>query len=235
MDTGRNCVIVTDDADSALRLKDSLALLYANLRVTEIIVSEHTAALTTTTADLLFLDINRPEKWHMDFAALGAIAGTVIIIAATNEFAMQALKHDVAGYIVKPIDDLALTAATDRALSRMAQQRQPPNEDATISIPNIKATEYVKEKDILYVESVSKCAVVVTVDDKLNSSYNIGAFQKILNEDMFFQVHRSYIVNLRHIKRYDASGMIQMNDDTMIPVTRQVRASFLNIFNNLTP
>ena len=87
--------------------------------------------------------------------------------------------------------------------------------------------------DILYFESVNKYTKVVTKDHSVMSSYNLGEFKKIVDET-FFQVHRSYIVNLQKIKRYESVGLLIMDDNMQIPVSKNIRAEFLNVFNKLS-
>ena len=66
------------------------------------------------------------------------------------------------------------------------------------------------------------------------SSYNLGAYRKILDEQVFYSVHRSYIANMNHIKSYQTSGMLIMDDNMQIPVARSVRADFLSVFNQIS-
>jgi two-component system LytT family response regulator len=74
---------------------------------------------------------------------------------------------------------------------------------------------------------------VVTKNGELISSYNIGKFNSILEGMPFFHVHRSYIVNINYVARYEALGMIIMNNKKEIPVARNSREEFLKLFNNL--
>jgi two-component system LytT family response regulator len=51
----------------------------------------------------------------------------------------------------------------------------------------------------------------------------------------FYHVHRSYIVNLNFIARYEASGIVIMQNKKEIPVARNSREDFLKIFAGMQP
>src|SRR5687768_7093919 len=86
-----------------------------------------------------------------------------------------------------------------------------------IGIPGNGVIEYVNLDDILLIEGNKSYTKVVTTANVILSSYALGRFRAILDSDFFYQVHRSYILNLNHIKRYEMSGLVVMADDTQVP------------------
>ena len=55
-----------------------------------------------------------------------------------------------------------------------------------------------------------------------------------MESESFFQVHRSYIVNMKHIKRYETSGIVLMEDNMQIPVSKGFRSDFIAAFNKIS-
>ena len=53
----------------------------------------------------------------------------------------------------------------------------------------------------------------------------------MITSERFYQVHRSYIVNINAIVRYKSTGEIVMKDNKEIPVSKAARQDFLNMFN----
>lgn len=81
---------------------------------------------------------------------------------------------------------------------------------------------------------MNKYTKVVGIDFEILSSYNIGRFKSMLENQMFYQVHRSYIVNLNCIRRYETTGTIIMTNDKEIPIAKGVREEFLKLFGRVT-
>ncbi len=236
------CIIVDDEPNAIDLLKSRLNLLFPEADVVNSFVKWDDAlpALRTADIDILFLDVSMPEKSGMDFLKLlPDYAFQVVFITAHSEFALQAIKLSAAGYVLKPIDDYELTFAITKALSNLANKSNGKADNNTnnklkIGIPNAKGVDYLNVEDILYFESVNKYTKVVTGEYSIMSSYNLGEFKKILNADTFFQAHRSYIVNLYKVKRYETSGLLVMDDNMQIPVSKSIRNEFIDEFGRIS-
>lgn len=243
-----NCIIIDDEPKAIDLLEKRLAVLFPALHIAGKYTQwkDGMEAIRENAPDILFLDISMPEKSGIDFLKLfPSIPFQVIFITAHSEFALQAIKFSAAGYVLKPIDDYELSFAVNKALERIkdkpaakepvTQTNNNHNHNARkIGIPNIKGVDYLNPDDILYFESVNKYTKVVTKNYSIMSSYNLGAYRKILDEQVFYSVHRSYIANMNHIKSYQTSGMLIMDDNMQIPVARSVRADFLSVFNQIS-
>jgi two-component system LytT family response regulator len=239
-----NCVIIDDEEKAIDVLAERILLLFPKIKI----VGKFTEwkkgleALRTIKTDLLFLDVSMPEKSGLDLLKFfPTIPFQIIFVTAHSEFAMDAIKYSVAGYVLKPIDDYELSFAINKAIERIqgsapaitANQANSTNK-MKMGIPNPKGIDYLNVDDILYFESVNKYTKVVTNKFSIISSYNIAEFKKIIDPNYFFQVHRSYIVNLHCIKRYETSGTVVMEDNTNIPVSKNERSDFLHAFSRIS-
>jgi two-component system LytT family response regulator len=239
-----SCIILDDEPKAVELLRQRLEVLYPNINIKASFTEwkKGLEFLRSSTVDLVFLDVSMPEKTGIDFLKLfPTIPFQVVFITAHSDFALQAIKFSAAGYVLKPIDDYELSFAVNKALERLnttAKNVQAGNSvnsnQLKIGIPNVKGVDYLNAEDILYFESVNKYTKVVTKDYSMVSSYNLGEFKKIADLPYFYQVHRSYIVNLYHIKRYESSGTLVMQDNMEIPVSRLSRAEFQNKFSQIT-
>lgn len=236
------CIIVDDEPNAIDLLKSRLKLLFPDADIVNSFVKwdEALLALRTNDIDILFLDVSMPEKSGMDFLKLlPDYTFQVVFITAHSEFALQAIKLSAAGYVLKPIDDYELTFAINKALLSLNSTKGNGKADSgqnklKIGIPNAKGVDYLNAEDILYFESVNKYTKVVTNEYSIMSSYNLGEFKKILNADTFFQAHRSYIVNLYKVKRYETSGLLVMDDNMQIPVSKSIRNEFIDEFGRIS-
>lgn len=67
----------------------------------------------------------------------------------------------------------------------------------------------VNPLDILFVEAADDFVKVATCGDKQLFSCTMNEIERQLHQGIFIRVHRSYIVNLRHVK-YIEGGIINL-------------------------
>lgn len=240
------CIIIDDEVKAIDVLQDRLKILFPNIDIVGTFSEwkKGLEVLRTSQVDLVFMDISMPEKSGIDFIKLfPAMTFQVIFVTAHSEYALEAIKFSAAGYVLKPIDDYELSFAVNKAIDRIkgnnvSQQPFIPASQQSnrlkIGIPNLKGIDYLDADEILYFESVNKYTKVVTSDYSIVSSYNLAEFKKLVDDRSFFQVHRSFIVNLSCIKRYETSGTIIMDDNMQIPVSKTIKNEFINVFNKIS-
>ena len=237
-----SCIIVDDEPKAIELLKECLSYLFPDLIVLDSFTSWSTAlpVLRTTKCDILFLDISMPGKSGLDLLTLlPELETEIIFITAHSEHALSAFKFAPSGYILKPIDDIQLTVAVKKSIERsqfkeVAKNTVTAASSQKIGVPNNKGTDYLNIDEIIYLESLNGCTKVATVYGNITSSYNLGRFKTVVEKYNFFQVHRSYIINLNHIKRYTTDGDIQLSNGEEIPISRNVRDEFLLKFNKVS-
>lgn len=231
------CIIVDDEQDAIDLLSARLQLLFKEIIIagTYLQWQEALPVLRSGQPDIVFMDISMPEKNGLDLLRLvPEINAEVIFVTAHEQYALSAFRLAASGYILKPVDDVELSAAVSKAAERLRHRKTASGRPVSIGIPNHKGIDYVRMEDIQYFESVSGYTRVVTTDTDIFSSFSIGKFKAIANTDYFYQVHRSYIVNLNYIRRYLSSGEVVMQNDKEIPVSKNFREDFLSVFNTLS-
>jgi two-component system LytT family response regulator len=237
------CIIIDDEAHAIGLLKESLQGLYNNIRIigTYTTWKDGLEALRDIKTDILFLDISIGGKNGMDILKIiPDMESEVIFITAYSEYALEAFKFSVAGYLVKPVGDAALSNIVDKTLQRIKNKKlakqysnavMPVN--SKIGIPNGNGVNYFDVNEIIYFEAVNNYTKVVTKSSELVSSYNIGKYNSIVEGFPFYHVHRSYIVNLNCVTRYEAAGIVIMSNKKEIPVARGSRENFLKLFTGI--
>lgn len=238
------CIIVDDEPKAIELLSDSIHDLFNNLEI----ISTHTswktaiADIRNNEFDLLFLDISMPQKSGIDLLALvPELKSEVIFVTAYSEYALNAFNYFAAGYILKPVKDDVLAKTVAKALERisykkMVQSKKLPTDiKPLIGIPNNNGLDYLNCDDILYLEATSRYTRAVTSQKEIISSYSIGKFKELMEPYPFFlQVHRSFIINLNHVKRYERQGVIFMTNGHEIPISKTMRDEFLHTFGRVT-
>jgi two-component system LytT family response regulator len=187
----------------------------------------------------VFLDISIRDKSGLDLVRFAHdLKSEVIFVTAHADYAIEAFRLSAGGYIVKPIDDADLIKAVNLALDRARHKKlaSMPGGSLTqerIGIPSDNAIDYVNVADIQYLESFNSYTRVVTVGHEFISSYNIGKFKQVTDNKNFFQVHRSFVVNLNFVKRYENTGVVVMENNKEIPLSRNHKDEFLSLFSRI--
>ncbi len=120
-------LIAEDERNLALALKDALARVWPELRVTDMLGNGPAAlhAVDEHSPDVLFLDIRMPGLTGLQVAErlADSTAGDgplVVFVTAYNEYAVQAFEREAVDYLVKPVNDERLTETVARIQRRLA-------------------------------------------------------------------------------------------------------------------
>ena len=234
-----SCIIVDDEPMAIELLMEQLSHLYKNIRITATCTGWEDALyqIRENSVDLLFLDISMPGKNGIDILKLlPPIDSEIIFITAHEQYALEAFNFSASGYLLKPVSDIDLSRVIDRALIRVRNKRSAHDNSNTnenkIGIPNRNGIDYINTSDIIYLESVNKCTRIVTIAKEYMSFSPLTKFMTLTSNYAFLQVHRSYIVNVNNISRYEASGLIIMSNKQQIPITRTFKNDLLSRLNN---
>ncbi len=233
--------LIVDDEPNAIRLlQKTIAGQYDNLHLLGTYTSVDTAvdALTKNNADILFLDISMPHKTGLELLEqMPDLQSEVIFITAHEEYALTAFNFTPAGYILKPINHLKLFNTIDKALQRVhdkrlavGNQEKVLHNNNKIGIRNSKGIDYVNIEDIFYMEATSRCTKIVTKEKVYLSSCNLGKLKMLVESHCFYNIHRSFIVNVNKVIRYESAGIVITEGGHEIPVSKNAREEFLHLF-----
>ena len=82
----------------------------------------------------------------------------------------------------------------------------------------------IKYEDILWVEALENYVTINTFKDKFTIHYTMKAIEGKLPMSKFKRIHRSYIVNIRHVDVTDFKQMtLTMSDGSLLPIARSMR------------
>lgn len=241
MNSNYNCIIVDDEQDAIDLLSYRMELLFDNITIKDTFTNWEDAhkAMRKNKYDILFIDVSMPGKSGFELLKLlPDQESEIIFVTAHDNYALNAFSFAATGYILKPIEDTELSAAINKSIERInnktlatQSKTSPVKINEKIGIPKNNGIDYISISDILYLESVNKCTLIVTTTGKYTSSANIGTFKYLVDKHPFFQVHRSYIVNLNCILRYESTGTIIMQNKKEIPMSRNIKQEFLQLFS----
>ena len=178
--------------------------------------------------DIAFLDIEMGEMKGTQVAEiLKAFNPNIIvfIITSHDQYLDEAMDLNVFRYIKKPLDIKRLFDGLEKAVKLL---------DETVIefyVKNDDSVMKVTSSDILYVEIINHATRVVTLDGEYVSKNNIDFWTEKLSASFFFQPHYSFIINMKHITKYDyEQNMITLNDMYKVPVSTRMKSAFKKYF-----
>ena len=201
-----NCVIV-DDSSIQRMVISRLVSNHINLNI----VGEFSNAIEAknfmsyNAVDLLFLDIEMPVLNGFDFLDGLKAKPQVIFVTAKPEYAVKAFDYDATDYLQKPITYARFNSAINRALNLYQLMIENQNEDAEhIFIKSKLKKLKVFTSKIKWVEAFGDYIKVVTEEESHLVLSTMKAFEKDLPSERFVRVHKSYIVNIDKIDKFNS-------------------------------
>lgn len=185
------------------------------------------------TYDLIFLDISMPDMSGMEVASkIREKDKNVIIIFVTSEShrVFDSFKVKAFDFIVKPINLLEL----NKALERVCTEVNQGNEGLIVDLMTGGQAK-INLKDILFIESANRNIIIHSRSSNLEVVSKMKDIEEKLPSELFFKTHKSFIINLSHVKKYDKTS-VWMEDNSEVILSRlkyqEFKNAFLNSFGN---
>ncbi|WP_289063466.1 LytTR family DNA-binding domain-containing protein [uncultured Zobellia sp.] len=153
--------------------------------------------------DLVFLDIEMPLINGFQFLDSLKNRPQIILISAKEEYAMQAFDYDVTDYLLKPIGQSRFNTAIKRALQNNIEVEE--NEDDYIYVNSKLKKLKLVLGDIKWIEGLGDYIKVVTEEKNILILSTMKSFAEKLPKDKFLRVHKSYIINLDRVDKFNGS------------------------------
>jgi two-component system LytT family response regulator len=248
-----NIVIVDDSSTSRVTLEKTLNVNFRDkFHVVALCESVDIAiiAIKKFKPELVFLDIEMPDKNGFDLLKeIELINFEFIFTTSHPEYAIKALQAEALDYLIKPVNTNDLILAIERfeiklskkpTLNNIIQPEQDsmPNGNEVlkkIALPTENGYEFLKINSIIYCEASSNYCRIICVDGKeILLAKTLKNIQQLLPTDLFQRIHKSYLVNLNYIARFNRTNSleIELQNGKKLPVSFRQKDNFLNVFKN---
>jgi two-component system, LytTR family, response regulator len=211
-------------------------------------------AITNEKPDLVFLDIQMPEKTGFEvIKALNAKKlPTIIFVTAYDQYALQAFEVHALDYLLKPFNRERIKRALARAREHIDHRRLGNLDERLNSlIADIQGSK--KYLDRLVVKAVGRVFFLKTDEiDWIEAAGNyvklhIGRESHMIRETMngieakldpakFLRIHRSTVVNIDRIKElqpmFSGDYAVILRNGTELALSRNYRERFTELFEN---
>lgn len=202
------CIIIDDDVTSTVILKK-----YISMSVELELVGdfqnpvEAIPFIKENQPEMIFLDVEMPEMSGMEFLNLMTdFDFKVVLTTSHSEFALDAYKFNVTGYLVKPVKYDAFMLAVKKALRDQSPKTLDFKENF-VFIKVDKAIVKVNLSDIILVECTGDYASLYTKEKKYLVRSTMKTLENRFSTKDYLRVHRSYIVRM--------DSIIDIQDDSI--------------------
>ncbi|WP_343586313.1 LytTR family DNA-binding domain-containing protein [Flavobacterium sp.] len=164
--------------------------------------------LNSQSVDVIFLDIQMPQLTGLQLSRIISKNIKVIFTTAYPDFALEGFELNAVDYLLKPIAFERFYQAVSKLNSESKIELSSTSNSSTPDFLFIKTDgknkfQKVFLNDVLYVESLQNYVCIHTVKQQIITHSSLKNVIESLPEKDFIQIHKSYVVSLKHIESTD--------------------------------
>jgi two-component system LytT family response regulator len=198
--------------------------------------------------ELVFLDIEMPFGSGFELLErMKPVQFDIIFVTAYDHYALKAIKFSALDYLLKPVDIDELKKAiskhkkkdvqdTAESYQNLIDNQQLEGDNKKLAIPDSSGIMFVKIRNIIRCESDGNYTKIFLVGGKkILASKTLGEYESMLEGDGFYRIHRSHLINMSHLKKYNKGdhSCVELSDGTVCDVSRRKKSGFLEALDNL--
>ncbi|REE08656.1 LytTR family two component transcriptional regulator [Winogradskyella pacifica] len=195
-------------------------------------VDEGFELITKTNPDLLFLDINMPEKDGFELLEMLDDVPITIFTTAFDDYAIKSFEYNAFDYLLKPISQKRFSSSITKVLEKINATSTTTTEkeeglrlDKQIFIKDGEECWLVKIQDISLFEIVGNYTRVFFDSNTPLIYKSLAQIEEKLPSDVFFRANRQQIININHVKKvvswFNGKLKIEMNSGEEIEISRR--------------
>jgi two-component system LytT family response regulator len=181
--------------------------------------------------DLLFLDINMPEKDGFELLEMLDEVPITIFTTAFDEYAIKSFEYNAFDYLLKPISQKRFSSSIAKVIENENsgdtedKKQEGLSLDKQIFIKDGDNCWLVKIKDISLFEIVGNYTRVFFDSNKPLIYKSLAQIEEKLPQDVFFRANRQQIININHVNKvvswFNGKLKIEMNSGEEIEISRR--------------
>ena len=232
--------IIIDDERLARKELKSLLKDYHEIEIVDECASPEEAikSIEKHNPDLLFLDIQMPEKTGFDLLQELDKSPKVVFVTAFDEYAVKAFEVNALDYLMKPVDPERLKETMAKVLCEDIE------EDELYDVPD---RGILSSNDQIFIKDGEKCWFIHLKDVRMFESEgnyvriyfetfkplvlkSLNGLEERLDQKLFFRANRKYIINLKwvsHIENWFNGGLqVVLKDGEKVEISRRQAVKF---------
>jgi len=219
----RTCIIIDDERKSRETLRKIIERYFSSkLKVLFLAdsVKEGVFAINKYHPEIVFLDIEMPEENGFKlFEYFDIYNFEVVFTTAYKQYAINAIKFSALDYLLKPINFIDLREVLQRLDNKktsttpqsqidafMNNLNTDPGDFNKIALPTLDGFQLEKVNNIVYCQADENYTKIFTNrNEVILVAKTLKNIEEILPDEIFFRIHKSYVVNMNYIKSYSKS------------------------------
>jgi two-component system LytT family response regulator len=166
--------------------------------------------------DIMFLDVQMPKITGIELMEVMDNPPAVVFTTAYDEYAIKAFEMNAVDYLLKPFSTDRFHKAVDKVLARLLNNtaketislQLPENTESPfltrIVVKNGINIKVIPIDEVLFIEANEDYVMVHAASGHYMKSQTMGFFESQLPANKFVRIHRSTIVNVDRIERFEA-------------------------------
>ncbi|MBN1602373.1 MAG: response regulator transcription factor [Chitinispirillaceae bacterium] len=219
---GYRTLIVDDEPAASDRLLRMLSQINAPCDIIGNALNGYDALMMINRSkpDIVFLDIELPGIKGIELLRHCTCDPYIVFTTAYDDYAIEAFESNAISYLVKPFSEKNLIAAINKLIkitcipankySTLLQPLSSELQTAPLSLLPVKYGDSIlllKKELIIWIRAEGRYTVIMTKEKQYVSNYSITELAERLNSPHFIRIHRSYIVNLKHVTELRKIGI----------------------------
>lgn len=211
--TPPSAILAEDEPLVRVEIRDTLQALWPELAIRAEVGDgiEALAALERIAPDIVFLDIQMPGVNGLEVAQRISGRAHVVFITAFDQYAVSAFEQGALDYVLKPISLPRLKVTIERLKSRLSappadlgaiaallKQLAPPEPPYLqwLTVPHGSELRVIAASEICYLRADNKYTTLATRHGTFLMNASLKQMRDKLDPQMFWQIHRSVVVNV---------------------------------------
>lgn len=194
--------------------------------------------IETFNPDLIFLDIQMPDKTGFDLLAELERTPRVIFTTAYDEYAFKAFEVNALDYLLKPIEPKRLSDAIHKVQVEIEKEKlgihgnnkNPLTDADQVFVKDGERCWFVKLSEVRLFESVGNYAKVFFGNNKPLVLKSLNALEERLDTKIFFRANRKHIINVKWIEKiepfFNGGLLVELKGGEKIEVSRRQTVKF---------
>jgi DNA-binding LytR/AlgR family response regulator len=223
-----NCIIIEDQLPAQRLLMKYIADIDSlNLVATFTDALDAIETLNSKHIDIIFLDIHLPKMSGMEFLKTLSNPPSIILTTAFQDYALESYEHNVVDYLLKPFSFQRFI----KAISKLNTSTSSNKSAQELYIKSGHEHIRIMPEDIIYIKADSDYTEIHFENKKIISAEPLRHWEKELSKDIFYRLHKSYIINTKKILKISGNEVFT-ESNTNIPIGRTFKNEFLKKFTS---
>ena len=169
--------------------------------------------LINTDVDLIFLEVDIIKISGFEFLEI------VDALNKNTDHAFKSYSYGVIDYLEKPLNQELFDKSIEKVLKKLnlSNIKKQTKESQHIFVKSNLKKRKVFIRDIKWIEALGDYVKLITTNGSYVILSTMKAFENDLPSGRFLRIHKSYIINLRKIERYN-SRFVEI-DNFQIPLS----------------